>query len=543
MRKPRRRIMVADCETDPFKRMRVPEPFLWGFYDGSAYHQFTDTDAAMLWLMEQDCVCYAHNGGKFDWHFILPWLGEYDDVMLINGRLAKFQLGLAECRDSYNLLPVPLAAYKKDEIDYSIFEADRRKLPKNWEAITRYLKSDCVYLWELITQFVERYGLQMTQAGASMRQWKAISKANSGPDVPRTDEQFYETFAPFYYGGRVECFRSGVIDTAFGVYDINSAYPRAMLEKHPYSDNYAIDAGFAKGADFYRVRCVSRGAFPFRGEGGAGGANFGLTFPADSVEREYTITKWELSAALDTGTITNVEYLESITFVGHVDFADYVNHFYEARKACKAAGDEAGSLFAKLFMNSLYGKFAANPKHYKDFMIVPMSVICALDGDADGWRFSGELGPWGLAEKDLEPHRRRYYNVATGASITGYVRAMLWRAIHASKGMLYCDTDCIVAEAPGASVVLGDEIGQWKHEGDFDRAGIGGKKLYIFRGVPDAKGKRKYKIASKGVRLSPAQLWKVAAGGSVTYIPEVPTFSAKSAPRFNKRRVVNTARG
>jgi hypothetical protein len=171
-------------------------------------------------------------------------------------------------------------------------------------------------------------------------------------------------------------------------------------------------------------------------------------------------------------------------------------------------------------------------------MIVPMDVIGGLE--MSGWQFGGELGPWGLAEADLTDEQLRYYNVATGASITGFVRAMLWRALSSSSGLLYCDTDSIAVEKRGPGVIIGDKLGQWKPEGEFDRAGIAGKKLYIFRGVSKG-GKRQYKTASKGARLTDAQLWAVARGCEVSYTPEAPTFSPRKAPTFTTRRLNFTA--
>lgn len=552
MTRSKRNISVCDCETDPFKRNRVPKPFIWGWFDGEEYKCFNTTDELAEYLCGYDGICYAHNGGRFDWHFLLPYADPYDEIMLINGRISKMRLGACELRDSINIIPVPLSAYKKDDIDYAIMEEEERDKPKNKIIIRKYLKSDCKYLFELVFRFIEDYGLQLTQAGAAMKQWVKIS----GTKAPQTNGEFYEALSPYYYGGRVQCFKSGIIERKFKVFDINSAYPYAMLSKHPYSDNYSHVEGFAKNADFYKVRCISHGAFPFRGLGLSDGQTAaGLSFPCDDVLREYTVTKWEYYAALETGTVEDVEVLESITFMTHMDFSEYVTHFFELREQCKKNGDEAGRLFAKLFMNSLYGKFAANPANYKNYMIVPMDVIGGLE--SVGWEFSGEFGPWGLAESPLSEDRQRYYNVATGASITGYVRAMLWRAICSSKGAIYCDTDSIAVECEGAGVVLGEKLGEWKHEGDFDKAGIAGKKLYIMRGAPgwwttsDGKtvynkqkprgAERLYKTASKGAKLTHAQLWRVAKGEHVEYVPEAPTFSPKKAPVFTKRKIKFTA--
>lgn len=535
-----RKIAVCDAETDPFKRRRVPKPFVWGYYDGEDYVEFwDDTPAFVDFLKSCDVICYAHNGGRFDFHFILEHVEPYEEIMLINGRISKLPFGMCELRDSYNILPVSLAKMEKETIDYGLMEEEERYKPANKAAISKYLKSDCMNLYKHVMRFVDEYGMNLTLAGTAMKQW---SKLSDWP-VPKTTKEFYDLISPYYYGGRVECFESGIIEENFDVYDINSAYPYAMLEKHPYAETYSEYDGFVPNADFYKVSCISRGAFPYRGLAARNGKGvFGLQFPNDMETRNYTVSKWEYDAALDTATISNVKVLESIIFTGHVDFATYVNHFYDMRAKCKENKDDAGSLFCKLLMNSLYGKFAANPAEYKNYMIVPMDVIAGLD--ECGWEFSGEFGPWGLAQADVEEDRQRYYNVATGASITGYVRAMLWRAICSSEGVIYCDTDSIAVRRRGDAVVLGKALGLWKHEGTFDRAGIAGKKLYIMRGAAgwyvDENGEtlyqsgrqpdgcsRLYKTASKGAKLTHAQLWHVAKGGNVKFVPEAPTFSPK----------------
>ena len=56
-------IWVTDSETDPFKAGRVPKPFIWGCYNGSEYHTFTDTDAMVDFFAEKEVIVYAHNGG------------------------------------------------------------------------------------------------------------------------------------------------------------------------------------------------------------------------------------------------------------------------------------------------------------------------------------------------------------------------------------------------------------------------------------------------------------------------------------------------
>lgn len=541
-----RRIAVIDAETDPFRKGRVPRPFVWGYFDGTEYREFWGKHAAFIrFLKKQNVICYAHNGGKFDFHFLLGELSAYDDIMIINGRIARMHIGRAELRDSICILPVALAAYQKDKIDYGMFEAGERDKPGNRKRISAYLQSDCRYLWQMVTAFNKRFGDNLTQAGAAMKQWQKICKAEEIEPAERTDKEFYEAFAPYYYGGRVQCFEAGVIDTDFAVYDINSAYAYGMMQSHPYSANYERINGYADNADFYRVRCRSHGVFPFRGMGDSGPSGFGLSFPADDEIREYTVTSWEYRAAVDTRAISAVEVLESIRFARKQSFRAYIETFWNERKAAKLNNDTLTDIFCKLLMNSLYGKWAANPATYRNYIIVPPDQAHLLASEKSAFDFGGEIGPWVLGEKPLDEYAMRYYNVATGASITGFVRAMLWRAIHSCKGVLYCDTDSVAVRRKGAAVQVGERLGEWKLEGRFDRAGIAGKKLYIFRGEPDSAGTRAYKTASKGVRLTDSELWRVARGGAVDYTPEAPTFSIHKAPHFTQRHVIatSTARG
>jgi hypothetical protein len=533
-----RKIATIDAETDPFRKGRYPAPFLWGYYEKDHYVRFDKTSDFVEFLKARDVIAYAHNGGKFDFHFLLAELAPYDDLTIINGRIARCYLGKAELRDSWCIINEPLAKYKKDEIDYAIMEAGKRDKAGNRKKIEEYLRNDCIYLHEMVTGFIERFGCELTQATAAMKYWIKMS----GQEGEKTNEEFYTEFHPFYYGGRVQCFQSGVINTDFSVYDINSAYPYAMSHKHPSGTKFERVTDYVANADFYVVRCISKGAFPYRGDGGGdSGVAAGLSFPCDDMERTFYVTGWEYAVAVETETIKAAKVLESITFLEHNDFSPYINKFWVERNEARKRGDVLETLFCKLMMNSLYGKFAANPENYKNYRIYPKDKAGTLSSNGQEWQFSGELGPWVLAERGLDSFQKRYYNLATGASITGFVRAMLWRAIFSSKGVLYCDTDSIAIWRAGPDIFVGAGLGAWKHEGEFDRAGIAGKKLYVFRGKKDAEGKRKNKSASKGVRLTEAELWRVAAGGTVDYSSMAPTYSAKQAPYFTKRRVVNTA--
>lgn len=534
---------IVDCETDPFKYGRVPVPFIWGVYTGTDYFEFDTPESLVEFLRDKEVVVYAHNGGKFDYHYLTKFMSA-GPVLIIAGRLSKFKIGLCEFRDSYNIIPIGLAKFFKTTIDYEKFEAPVRN--KNMAEIRSYLKDDCLFLYELVKRFRNEYGAHLTQASAAMRIWSKVS----GRPAPCCNPNFYDEFHRYYYGGRVQCFQGGDLRGNFKSYDINSAYPYAMLAKHPISIEGGQVNGWPKnkeiGPCFFKIKCLSEGAFPFRATDGS------LFFPDWQIEgpihRTYYITGWELLAAIETKTVKDLDVQLCSWFDDLTDFREYMEKFWKLREESNRIlksdptnmDAKAQSNFAKLFMVSLYGKFAADPRKYEsteyhpgfeDYSDYIASGISTTEYD---YGFFSHV-------KNLEG-KMRFYNVATSASITGFVRAYLWRHILKTTRPLYCDTDSITAsDFNGFS--MGHELGEWKQEGTYDRVCIGGKKLYAMHKKGKLNTEADWKIASKGIRADHQMVIDVCAGNEVEYLPKVPTYSVlRAEPLFIPRVVRRTDR-
>jgi hypothetical protein len=552
-KKDKRPVWTGDCETDPFRHGRVPKPFIWGLWTNAAFHEFDTPEQFVDFVKDCEAITYFHNGGKFDLHFLLQYINLHEDVKVINGRLVVAHIGKMEFRDSWNLLPIPLAEYKKDSeedmrraltaagcdpnlaIDYGLMEETARCDPRVKRIIRDYLRNDCIFLHELITQFETDYGRHLTQASASLAQWRGMS----GLKAPETDREYFAKFNKYYYGGRVECFQKGKINGPGKVVDIKSAYPDAMCSAHPYAPEYVEvpqPSDYAP-TSMVTVECVSYGALPYRDERGA------ITFPNDGQLRRYHVPGHEITAGIDTGSITRVDLVHSIDFTDLISFADFINHFYELRKEAKLAGNRATDIFAKLLMNSLYGKFGANPDNYGNFQCVEFQkfedYVCRCDNPkCPEYHFNGMIGPHALIRAPLDDWQCRFLNVATAASITSQVRAKLWRAIQSATDPYYCDTDSIICRH--ADVDIGPNLGQWEDEGTWDTLYIAGKKMYLCEGLDKLNprtGKYEPKMATKGVRLKPRQIKLAALGREVTYKPQAPTFSLVREPRFVNRRI------
>lgn len=517
---------VMDMETDPFKHGRFPKPFLTCLYSEIGFFVFRRVADFIDHIKDMDIIIYAHNGGKFDFMFMLEYLNAYEEIRIINGRLSQFKIGKAVFRDSWLVFPMALSAYKKDEIDYGIFEANRREKPANMTKIIEYCRADCRYTYELIEGFRAKFGNKLTLAGAAMTYHSKMT----GIDPPKTTRAFFEAYRPFYWGGRVECFKKGIYKGKTQIFDINSAYPRAMLDLHAFGNDVLITDKLDRKAlplSFVEIDAESIGFFPF-------GEKTGTEFPNDGETRRFHVTGHELKAALELRPRLKFKLIRQHIFSQGIEFSQYINHWYEIRKA--SAKGSVENIVAKLAMNSLYGKYGSNPQKYKKYMLVPQDEIDMTEKDVDengnAFTLGNTIGPWALMEKPLDEIEMRFYNIATAASVTGWVRAFLLKSLARAKGALYCDTDSIHCESFDGD--LSDELGAWKLEFTGNKAAYCGKKLYA------VTGKEGEKIASKGARLTAAEIFEIAGGKTIEYKQAAPTLGIRKGGTFMKRNISMT---
>ena len=333
-----RPIAVIDAETNPAKFNETMTPFIWGYYNGSEYRQFYNTEHLLIFLYERKEIVYAHNGGKFDFHFLWDYIEHFSPVTIINGRISKFTIGECEFRDSLNILPTALSAFQKDEIDYAIMAEGLRDIPENKKLIEDYLKSDCINLYTYVIAFIDRFGLNLTVAATAFKQWQKISGRKPPNDEGGLN---YRELKQYYYGGRCQAFEHGPISGDFSLVDINSAYPFAMLHEHPISvtpsfighSDWLNLPHNKKAACLLTIKCASKGCFPFRDEKNT------LHFPDDNVLRTFHITGWELLAGIKTGHICDYETIEINYFDELIDFKDYMLKFYAERNKAKSENE------------------------------------------------------------------------------------------------------------------------------------------------------------------------------------------------------------
>jgi hypothetical protein len=475
--------------------------------------------------LPRETIVYAHNGGRFDFHYLLPWFDAGEQFMLIRGRIARAAIAGRELRDSWLLLPEPLARTGlKGEIDYSHLESAVRE--RHREEIAAYLRQDCEALYDLLAAFFAEHGgreAPLTLPAAALRRWTELQGARR-PSIP---ERLDETLRPFYFGGRVEARRLGVLGGPWRVYDVNSAYASAMLAPHPIGRPITWP-GLAPESEWDRAFAIvtarSDGALPVRLASGE------VTFPTVARGR-FLATGHELRAGLETGRLAIDSAHLTHVFPDSIRFERFIEYYWKRRVELREAGDHLGQLVAKRTMNAVYGKLGQDPRRRFKHALVRADAEGLAAMLRDGWSIAGALPPWLLLAR-ANPSPWGFLHVGAAASITGAVRARLLLALHAAREPVYCDTDSIICRAlPGAR--KGAQLGDWKLEATLTRLAIVGKKLYAGH-TRDGK----VKLATKGVRLTSEQIFRLARdGGSVAWEADAPTFQPAGAPRFLRRVV------
>ena len=541
--KNQRQIFTLDAETDPFEYgADFPKPFVWGLYNEEYDFKYWwgSEEEINLSLMkalsdlEHGSIVYAHNGGKFDFHFLLEFLEP--DIKIINGRIAKATLfnGRVTLLDSYLILPVPLKMIEKDDIDYMKMKKGVRDIHRN--EIIRYLRKDCSGLYDACKAFYDRFGLNLTLASTALKELK-----KTGYEFENTFDKYDSKFRPFYFGGRVQCFKTGSFkakDKPLQYADINSAYPYAMKFNHWCGSSYRETVKLPEkenGSWFAKIRATSRGCLPRRDE-----KTKELVFSMDEKPRDYYASGWEINKGLELGRLDIVKIERVYTPILTSCFSEYIDKWF-AEKAEAKGVDKLKYLFAKLMQNAAYGKFGQDGRDFQDFKLVPLGewpqrTDEELQRGVPPWEHHSDTDTGYSFFKSPAPSDR-FYNVNTAASVTAFVRAYMFEHIIKADNPIYCDTDSIICDKFNGKI--GTKLGEWEIEGELSEVHVAQKKMYAAREWihSDFGPVNKTKIACKGVRLKYDQIANAINKDVILYENDAPCFSIGKSPHYIHRNI------
>lgn len=276
-----------------------------------------------------------------------------------------------------------------------------------------------------------------------------------------------------YHGGKNGYYLPGPKHLS-GVYayDITSAYPEAMralpdIERAEwrYVTEYEPGAHALWKVTGRYTSCRYRGIMQHRN----------AWHDSGRIEDAWT-TSYELDRALSHGEI-DIESCEGWMMEGPSGgpLTRYVDHFFAMKKTSTGAARTA----AKLFLNSLYGKF---------FQKVPLGTV--------GWYdLSEEINVTNIAYRETDPSQMfdyqagGLYHPPIAALITGFVRAKIHGLEHKYQSVM-TSTDGFFAIKPPDPDDIGTDLGMLTAErGDLS---IWRERLYDF--TPRGGGKSKYAL-------------------------------------------------
>ena len=474
-------------------------PFMVGVYDGEKYHAFFDTHSRGDWsrryFWEGGCVdramrficrkkyrgynIYAHNAGRFDYLFLLPWLMHWAErlgftfsvmpvasaiqMLKVNRSTQEHRTGGWRFLDSVKLVPLSLDKAAKSfglegkcEHDLAIPETDRA-------AWIRYNRVDCVQLYEVMTRFhhyVENVlcgevGITAPSTAVKLHRRRYLKES-----VPRSIET-HEFVRSGYVGGRTEVFHREASGLSY--YDFNSSYPASMIELMPgalIGDFYGTVPGWVLSDESAVgfVECdievpeMAIPPLPLRGDGVT--APKKLLFPSG---RLSGVWEWsELQNAIECGAVIH-RLRRSVWYHGIDLFGDFVRDLYRFRDKTRPEYDDGLAQVVKILLNSTYGKFGMKTTRRKIFAwddpeLPDDAVPASCDPESLIW----------YAEETVDAP---YVMPQVSARVTALSRVKLHRAMMQALKLgglvCYCDTDSILTTA---TLPSSPKLGELKDE-------------------------------------------------------------------------------
>lgn len=471
------------------------------------YHMGNDINGFMKWCFEQKNPCLYFHNAKFDTDFIINWLfrNGYEWVESTKGMIdkqfttlisddGKFytmhicneivpKRNVIEIRDSQKLLNMSVAKIAKTfklpdsklEIDYNEFREVGHELTSEEQ---EYLKADITIVSKALADLFESGTTRLTIGSNALNKYYEMigGRKQFRKIFPKLDVIVDKDIRAAYKGGFTylnPIYKE--VDIAEGlVFDVNSLYPWAMHSPNVLPYGRAVFFSGQYQPDnmhplfIQRLRCqfeLKPNKIPM----------IQLKHNLSFVPTEYlkssndqiitlTLTNIDLELFLENYDAYELEYVNGWKFKGASGMFDqYIDYWTEIK--IQATKDKNAGLraIAKLYLNSLYGKFATSPY-----------VRSAIP-------YLGEDGVVHYHKSEYEERDSIYVPIA--AFITAIARNKTIRSAQSVYDRyLYSDTDSIHirgTDIPDCLEVDDYKLGAWKCESKFERARFIRQKCYI----------------------------------------------------------------
>jgi len=419
-----------------------------GFYDGRNYEVFNDVEAFLNFILREryrSYNFYAHNGGRFDFLFLLNPLTKRNIKFKTVEQGARvvsvsFTINKRKYRfiDSFPILSTSLKklseTFTPEHAKLSgTIDFKNERVDKNNPKHRQYLEHDCKSLYEILQKFqtlpfIDRTGLRMTAASTALAAFRTTMKK----PIRRTSDDIQEFVRKSYAGGRVEIFKQA--ESNYNRYDVNSLFPAQMLKNLPIEY-----IGQTKNASTFGFHDVT------------------IEIPDCHIPVLYTHIDHKL--IFPTGIIRNTYFSEELNYAvkqgariikhhrgeafsqDNTLFKEFVETLYKLRTEYPSKTPQ--NYIAKLLLNSCYGKFAERVEKKSLERVDPKNPD-SFPKEFTLFKSEAIFEKFGLVQTS-KIHRPVHALVHIGAAITSLSRLQMHDEYYSKnpESIIYTDTDSI----------------------------------------------------------------------------------------------------
>lgn len=472
-----------------------------GNYDNFRYG-VTINELMGMCKKDKNNILYFHNL-KFDGEFILYWLfhngfklnnetklntNEFSTLISDTGlfysieicfKRTKKEIVKVKILDSLKILPFSVEkvaqAFNLPISKLSINYQEKREIGhKLTEEEISYIKNDVEIVARAI-EILHKQGLtKMTTGANALEEYKKIISKKLfekwfppplyDSDIRQAYKGGFTYLNPKYCGKDI---KNGI------VLDVNSLYPSVMYysplpygEGKYFTGKYINDDNYNLYIQMFSCQFkLKKGYIPTIQL--KNNMSFVPTEYLESSKGEYItmcLTNIDLELFFEHYEVYDIEYISGWKFRSYIGlFKNYIDKWNKIKVQATIEKNGAMRSIAKLMLNSLYGKFALNPKVKSKYPFLG-------DDDIIHYRI--------VKEADRKP-----IYIPMGVFITSWARyKTITSAQKVYDRFIYADTDSLHLEGeeiPEGLEISDTELGKWKLESRFTKARFIRQKSYI----------------------------------------------------------------
>lgn len=408
-------------------------------------------------------------------------------------KVGKKNTSKVTINDSLKIIPFPIEDIPKQfGFDIQKLEIDYNKPREKGHQLTdeekEYIKHDVLIASKALKIFYDENLTKMTIGANALSDFKDIIGLTRFEHLyPNLEYNLDKELRRSYKGGFT--YLNDIYaekDVGQGItLDVNSLYPSVMHSPYvlPYGYPFYFKGKYKEDKVYplyiQKIRCSFeikenkiptiqlKGNYFYKPNEYLKSSNYQVV--------DLTLTSIDLKLFLEQYEVYDLEYIEGWKFKGLSGMFDsYIDKWTARKIQAGKEGNKGQRQLAKLFLNSLYGKFATSLDSQEKIPVLDENGIVNY-----------ELG---------EKTEKKGIHVVVGAFITAYARNKTIRTSQAitdyslkkyGKDLyIYSDTDSISTLLPIEEVkqfcdIDDYELGKWAHENTFTRAKFIRQKTYL----------------------------------------------------------------